>query len=52
MTAPALVRTRAALDHVAIVRKGAYAGAGVVGVRTAAEAEHTLRFLALLRGRG
>jgi len=30
-----VVRTRAALDHVAVVRVGAYAGAGVVGVRGA-----------------
>jgi HK97 family phage prohead protease len=45
-----VTRTRAALDHVAIVRVPAYAGAGVVGVREAsAAAEHTLRFLALLR---
>ena len=45
-----VVRTRAALDHVAVVRVPAYAGAGVVGVRQAtARAEHTLRFLALLR---
>jgi HK97 family phage prohead protease len=28
-----VTRTRAALDHVAVVRVGAYAGAGVVGVR-------------------
>ena len=28
-----VTRTRAALDHVAIVRVGAYAGAGVIGVR-------------------
>ena len=31
-----VVRTRAALDHVAVVRVPAYAGAGVVGVRSAA----------------
>jgi phage head maturation protease len=30
-----VTRTRAALDHVAIVRQGAYVGAGVVGVRGA-----------------
>jgi HK97 family phage prohead protease len=30
-----VTRTRAALDHVAVVRVGAYAGAGVVGVRGA-----------------
>jgi HK97 family phage prohead protease len=28
-----VTRTRAALDHVAVVRVGAYAGAGVIGVR-------------------
>jgi len=28
-----VVRTRALVDHVAVVRKGAYAGAGVVGMR-------------------
>jgi HK97 family phage prohead protease len=45
-----VTRTRALLDHVAVVRVPAYAGAGVVGVREAtARAEHTLRFLALLR---
>jgi uncharacterized protein len=45
-----VTRTRAALDHVAIVRTPAYAGAEVVGVREAtARAEYTLRFLALLR---
>jgi phage head maturation protease len=48
-----VTRTRATLDHVAIVRTPAYAGAGVVGVRDAdLRAEYTLRFLALLRGRG
>jgi HK97 family phage prohead protease len=30
-----VTRTRAALDHVAVVRVGAYAGAGVAGVRAA-----------------
>ena len=45
-----VTRTRALLDHIAIVRVPAYAGAEVVGVREqAATAEHTLRFLALLR---
>ena len=43
-------RTRATLDHVDIVRVPAYHGAEVVGVREAtARAEHTLRFLAMLR---
>jgi len=45
-----VTRTRATLDHVAIVMVPAYQGAEVVGVREAtAQAEHTLRFLALLR---
>jgi HK97 family phage prohead protease len=45
-----VVRTRALVDHVAVVRTPAYVGAGVVGVREAtAVAENTLRFLALLR---
>jgi phage head maturation protease len=45
-----VTRTRAALDHIAIVRRGAYVGAEVVGVREqTTRAEHTLRFLALLR---
>ena len=33
LTRDRVVRTRAALDHVAVVRVPAYAGAGVVGVR-------------------
>jgi HK97 family phage prohead protease len=45
-----VVRTRALVDHVAIVRSPAYVGAGVVGVREAtAVAEHRARFLAMLR---
>jgi HK97 family phage prohead protease len=45
-----VTRTRAALDHVAVVRVPAAAGAGVTGMREATtRAEHTLRFLALLR---
>jgi HK97 family phage prohead protease len=45
-----VVRTRALLDHVAVVRTPAYVGAGVVGVREqVAVAEHTLQLLALLR---
>jgi HK97 family phage prohead protease len=45
-----VTRTRATLDHVAIVRVPAYQGAEVVGVReAAARAEHTALFLALLR---
>jgi uncharacterized protein len=45
-----VTRTRATLDHIAIVRVPAYQGAEVVGVReAAARAEHTALFLALLR---
>ena len=45
-----VVRTRALVDHVAVVRTPAYVGAGVAGVREAvARAEYSARFLALLR---
>jgi phage head maturation protease len=45
-----VTRTRAQLDHIAIVRTPAYVGAGVVGVREqVAVAEHTLQLLAMLR---
>jgi HK97 family phage prohead protease len=43
-----VVRTRATLDHIAVVRVPAYAGAGVAGVR-AARAENMALLLALLR---
>jgi uncharacterized protein len=46
-----VTRTRALLDHIAIVRKGAYAGAGVVGVR-AGHARPTPLLLALYRRHG
>jgi uncharacterized protein len=45
-----VTRTRAALDHVAVVRVPAYAGAGVVGVR--GQAAPPALLLTLLRGRG
>jgi HK97 family phage prohead protease len=45
-----VVRTRAALDHVAVVRVPAYAGAGVVGVRSAASATPLLDLARLRRG--
>jgi HK97 family phage prohead protease len=46
-----VVRVRAALDHVAVVRVPAYQGAGVVGVRAhAAPAAPALLTLARLRG--
>jgi uncharacterized protein len=46
-----VVRIRAALDHVAVVRVPAYQGAGVVGVRAhAAPAAPALLTLARLRG--
>jgi HK97 family phage prohead protease len=47
-----VVRTRAELDHVAVVRVPAYAGAGVAGVRQAARAENMALLLTLLRGHG
>jgi phage head maturation protease len=43
-----VTRTRAALDHVAVVRVGAYVGAGVVGVRSGV-ARSTPVLLTLLR---
>jgi len=42
-----VARTRALLDHVAVVRAPAYAGAGVVGVRTSADARPILLLLLL-----
>jgi uncharacterized protein len=45
-----VTRTRAQLDHVAVVRVPAYAGAGVVGVRAALQPAATLLTLARLRG--
>jgi HK97 family phage prohead protease len=48
-----VTRTRAELDHVAVVRVPAYQGAGVAGVREQAlRAEHMATLLALLRGHG
>jgi HK97 family phage prohead protease len=47
-----VVRTRAALDHVAVVRVPAYVGAGVVGVRAAGPSCHTPVLLTLLRRHG
>jgi uncharacterized protein len=45
-----VTRTRAALDHIAVVRVPAYAGAGVAGVREAtARAERMATLLTLLR---
>jgi HK97 family phage prohead protease len=45
-----VTRTRAELDHIAVVRVPAYAGAGVVGVREAARrAENMALLLTLLR---
>jgi uncharacterized protein len=45
-----VVRMRAALDHVAVVRVPAYAGAGVVGVRSAASATPLLDLARLRHG--
>jgi HK97 family phage prohead protease len=47
-----VVRTRALLDHVAVVRVPAYVGAGVVGVREGDPARPTLALLTLARRRG
>jgi phage head maturation protease len=48
-----VTRTRAELDHIAVVRVPAYAGAGVAGVRQAtARAENMALLLTLLRGHG
>jgi HK97 family phage prohead protease len=47
-----VTRTRAALDHIAVVRQPAYVGAGVVGVRTGESARHTSALLTLWRARG
>ena len=48
-----VTRTSAALDHVAVVRVPAYAGAGVVGLRAGgAIAPPTPALLTLLRRRG
>jgi HK97 family phage prohead protease len=45
-----VVRTRAALDHVAVVRVPAYTGAGVVGVRSALSATPLLDLARLRHG--
>jgi Escherichia/Staphylococcus phage prohead protease len=48
-----VTRTRAALDHIAVVRVPAYVGAGVAGVREAtARAENMATLLTLLRRHG
>ena len=47
-----VTRTSAALDHVAVVRVPAYAGAGVVGVREDTQARLTPVLLTLLRRHG
>jgi HK97 family phage prohead protease len=46
-----VVRTRAELDHLAVVRSPAYVGAGVVGVRSVTPAEQTALTLATLARR-
>jgi HK97 family phage prohead protease len=46
-----VTRTRAALDHIAVVRVPAYVGAGVTGVRSGS-ARHTPVLLTLLRRHG
>jgi HK97 family phage prohead protease len=47
-----VVRTRAQLDHVAVVRVPAYDGAGVVGVRSEASGRPAPALLTLARMRG
>jgi uncharacterized protein len=47
-----VTRTRALLDHIAVVRVPAYAGAGVVGVRAGVSGRHTPVLLALYRAHG
>jgi HK97 family phage prohead protease len=48
-----VTRTKAELDHIAVVRVPAYAGAGVAGVRAAsARAGNMALLLTLLRGHG
>src|ERR687898_2515160 len=47
-----VTRTRAALDHVAVVRVPAYQGAGVVGVRDLGRGRPTPVLLTLWRSRG
>jgi HK97 family phage prohead protease len=47
-----VTRTRAALDHVAVVRVPAYSGAGVVGVRHSLPGRPTPVLLTLLRRHG
>jgi uncharacterized protein len=47
-----VTRTRALLDHVAVVRVPAYVGAGVVGVRAGESARPALALLTLARRRG
>jgi uncharacterized protein len=47
-----VTRTRATLDHIAVVRVPAYAGAGVVGVREDMHARPTPTLLTLARRRG
>jgi uncharacterized protein len=47
-----VTRTRAVLDHVAVVRVPAYVGAGVVGVRSGESGRPALALLTLARRRG
>jgi HK97 family phage prohead protease len=47
-----VTRTRALLDHVAVVRVPAYVGAGVVGVRSGESGRPPLALLTLARRRG
>jgi HK97 family phage prohead protease len=47
-----VTRTRAALDHVAVVRQPAYLGAGIAGVRQATAAAENMNLLLTLLRRG
>jgi HK97 family phage prohead protease len=47
-----VTRTRAALDHIAVVRQPAYEGAGVVGVRSGMSGRPAPVLLTLLRRHG
>jgi phage head maturation protease len=47
-----VTRTRAQLDHIAVVRVPAYVGAGVVGVRSSRSGRPTPALLTLLRRHG
>jgi phage head maturation protease len=47
-----VTRTRALVDHIAVVRQAAYEGAGVVGIREGQHGRHTPVLLTLLHRHG